>query len=100
MSERPISDLTLREMFTNAETLIRDLQDHLKNSFHPKSRSVEDLVQTHHIPAERDAVPDSTVRQQMKELLSSDDYSETLLKKLDQYLTAIEERSREAIANK
>ena len=100
MAERPIEQLTLREMFTNAESLIRDLQDHLQNSFHPKSRAAQELVRSHNIPSERDAISDSTVRHHVAELLGSDDYSETLIKKLDHYLAAIEERSREAIHNK
>jgi len=100
MTERPISDQTLRDMFTNAESLIRDLLDHLKNSFHPKSRALADLVKSHSMPADRDAIPDSTVRQHVSEMLSSDDYSATLLKKLNQYLIAIEERSTEAIKTK
>ena len=100
MAERPIEQLTLREMFTNAESLVRDLEDHLQKSFHPKSRAVVELVRSHNIPSERDAIPDSTIRQQVAELHSSDDYSETLIKELDQYLTAIEDRSREAISGK
>lgn len=100
MAERPIEQLTLREIFTNAESLIRDLQDHLQNSFQPKSRAVEDLVRSHNIASERDAIADSTVRHHVAEMLGSDDYSETLIRKLDQYLAAIEERAREAIHSK
>lgn len=100
MAERPIEELTLREMFTNAESLIRDLADHLQNSFHPKSRAVDDLVRSHNIPAERDAIPDGAVRNHVAALLSSDDYSESLIQKLEQYFTAIEERSQAAISAK
>jgi hypothetical protein len=100
MAERPIEQLTLREMFTNAESLIRDLKDHLQKSFHPKSRAVEQVVRSYNIPSERDAIPDSTIRHHVAEMLGSDDYSESLIKKLDQYLEAIESRSREAISSK
>jgi len=100
MAERPIEQLTLREMFTNAESLIRDLEDHLQKSFHPKSRAAHELVRSHNIPAARDAIPDSVVRHHVATLLSSDDYSESLLNKLDLYLTAIEERSHAAISGK
>jgi len=100
MADRSIEQLTLREMFTNAESLIRDLEDHLQNSFHPKSSAVEEKVRSHSIPSERDVIPDSTIRYHVAELLGSDDYSQLLIKKLDQYLAAIDERSRQAINTK
>ncbi|MBI3865445.1 MAG: hypothetical protein HY290_26515, partial [Planctomycetia bacterium] len=99
-AERPIDQLTLREMLTNAESLIRDLDDHLQKSFQPKSHAVEELVRSHNIPAERDAIPDSVVRHHVAALLSSHDYSETLIEKFDKYLTAIQERSQGAISGK
>jgi hypothetical protein len=100
MAEHPIEQLTLREMFTNAETLIRDLEDHLQHSFRPKARAVDEAVRTYDQPAERDAIPDSAIRHHVAALFSSDDYSESLIKKLDKYLAAIEERSQEAISSK
>ncbi|HEY3965338.1 MAG TPA: hypothetical protein VGM05_12355 [Planctomycetaceae bacterium] len=100
MAERPIEQLTLREMFTNAELLIRDLEDHLRNSFHPKSRAAEDAVRSHNIPAERDEIPDSAIRHHVAALFGSNDYSESLFKNLDNYLAAIEKRSQEAIQMK
>jgi hypothetical protein len=100
MAERPIEDLTLREMFSNAEWLIRDLTEHLQQSFYPRSRSLLDLVRTFNNPAELDAVPDGTVRSQVAALLGSDEYSQTLFQKLDRHLAAIEERSQTAISAK
>jgi hypothetical protein len=100
MAERPIEELTLREMFTNVEWLIRDLTEHLQQSFYPKSRALLESVRTFDNPAERDAVPDGTVRSQVAALLGSDDYSHTLFQKLDRHLAAIEERSQTAISAK
>lgn len=97
MAERPIEQLTLRDMFTNAEWLLRDVMAHLNQSFRPKSRAVHELVRSYHLPEERDAIPDSAVRSNMAALLSSDDYSRTLFQKLDRYLGAIEERAQGAI---
>ena len=100
MSERPIEQLTLRELFTDAEWLIRDLSAHLTQSFHPKSAALDELVRSYQVPAERDAVADSSVRAHAATLLASDDYSQTLFQKLDRYLTAIEEKSQIAVSSK
>jgi hypothetical protein len=100
MAERPIEQLTLREMFANAEWLIRDLTEHLRQSFHPKSRALIELVRTFNVPAERDSISDGVVRSQVAALLASDEYSQALFQKLDRYLAAIEERSQTAISAK
>ena len=100
MAERPIDQLTLREMFTNAEVLVRDLMEHLDKSFHPKSRALGEIVRSYSIPEERDAIPDGAVRTHMSTLLSSDDYSQAFFQKLDRYLQAIEDRSQVAISGK
>jgi hypothetical protein len=99
MAERPVEQLTLRDMFTNAEWLVRDLAAHLNQAFRPKSRALIELVETRS-PEERDAIPDSTVRSNMAAILSSDDYSQTLFQKLDRYLAAIDERAEGAIKAK
>jgi hypothetical protein len=100
MAERPIEELTLREMFTNSESLVRDFIEHLNKSFHPKARALGELVRSYNIPAERDAIPDGSVRAHVSTLLASDDYSQAFFQKLDQYLQAIEERSQVAISGK
>jgi hypothetical protein len=100
MAERPVDDLTLRELFTNAEWVIRDLADHLRQSFHPKSQALDELVRSYQIPEERDAIADTAVRTRAAALFSSDDYSQTMFEKLDRYLTAIDERSHTAISGK
>lgn len=100
MAERPIDDLTLREMFTNAEGLIRDLSGHLKQSFQYQSGALNEVVKSYKSAAERDAIPDATIRTNAAALLSSDDYSQVLFEKLDRYLTAIKHRSQVAIDGK
>jgi len=99
MAERPVEQLTLRDMFTNAEWLVRDLGAHLNQAFRPKSRALIELVEIR-VTEERDAIPDSTVRSNMAAILSSDDYSQTLFQKLDRYLAAIDERAEGAITAK
>jgi hypothetical protein len=100
MAERPIDQLTLRDLFTNAEWLIRDLTEHLKQSFHPKAQALDELVRPYNIPEERDAIADTAVRTHATALLISDDYSQNLIEKLDRYLTAIDDRSQTAISGK
>jgi hypothetical protein len=100
MPERPIDQLTLRDIFSETEWLIRELSEHLKQSFHPKARSLSELVRSYNIPEERDAIADSAVRTQVAALIGSDDYSQSLIEELDRYLTAIEERSQGALTSK
>ncbi len=100
MAERPIDQLTLRELFTNTEWLIRDLSEHLQQSFRPKSQALDELVRSYQVPEERDAIADSAVRTHAAAVLSSDDYSQNLIEKLDRYLEAIDERSHAAISGK
>jgi hypothetical protein len=100
MAELPIDQLTLRDLFTNAEWLIRDITEHLRQSFHPKSQALDELVRSFQVPEDRDAIADTAVRTQAAALLESDDYSQTLIEKLDRYLAAIDERSHTAISGK
>ncbi len=97
MAERPIEQLTLRDMFTQAEWVLRDLSAHLNQSFRPKARAVLEVVRSYQVPEERDSIPDGTVRTQVAALLGSDDYSQKLFQKLDEYLNAIEERAADAV---
>ena len=100
MAERPIDDLTLRELFTNTEWLIRDLTEHLQQSFRPKSQALDELVRSYQVPEERDAIADTAVRTHAAALLGSDDYSRTLVEQLECYLQAIDERSHAAVSGK
>jgi hypothetical protein len=100
MADRPIEQLTLRDIFSETEWLIRELSEHLKQSFHPKTRSLGELVRSYKIPDERNLIADSAVRTKAAALIANDDYSQTLIQKLDRCLTAIEERSQEALSSK
>ena len=100
MAERPVDQLTLREMFTGAEALLRDLEDHLRNSFLTRFREIQELAGSYTQVELCESIPDRTIRHHVAELLGSDDYAESLIKKLDQYLAAIAVRSQEAIESK
>lgn len=100
MAERPIEQLTLRELFTNAEWVVRELTEHLEQSFHPKLQALQEMVKSYAKAEERDQTPDSTVRTQVAAVLSSDDFSAALFEKLEKHLEAIDERSRQAAKEK
>jgi hypothetical protein len=100
MAERPIAQLTLRDIFSETEWLIRELSEHLKQSFHPKSRALNEMVRSSNLPDARDQIADSAIRIQAAAVIASDEYSQTLIQKLDRYLKAIEERSQEALGSK
>ena len=72
MAERPIDQLTLREMFTDAEWVIRDLTEHLKQNLHPKSRALDELVRSYRIPEERDAIADTAGKFPSAEEMTAD----------------------------
>lgn len=97
MDQRPIEQLTLRDLLSNAEWLVRETIQHLEQSFLPRARTAEDLVRSYNIPAERREISDSTVRSRMAALLGSDDYSQTMFSRLEQHLAAIDERAQRAI---
>ena len=97
MDDRPIEKLTLRELFTNAEGLVRELNEHLEQQFLPRLRAVDELVRSHAKPEERKEIADSTVRSRMAALLDSDDFSQKLYSRLERHLVAIDQGAAQAI---
>lgn len=97
MDDRPIAQLTLRELFTNAEGLVRELNEHLDQSFLPRLRAADEVVRTHAKVDERNDIADSTVRSRMAALFESDDFSQKLFSRLEQHLVAIDQGAAQAI---
>lgn len=100
MADRPVEQLTLREQFTTCEHLLRELIDHLDQSFLAKIRKLEEMVDPQDNPAnpmERAPVLDVNIRNHVAALLSSDDFSQTLHQKLDAFLAAIEQGAGRAL---
>jgi hypothetical protein len=96
VDDRPIEQLTLRELFGNAESLLRELNEHLEQAFRPRIRAVDEVVRSFANPADRDEIADSTVRSRMAALIGSDDFSQTLISRLERLLRAIEEGGQRA----
>ena len=88
--DRPIEQLTLREMFTNAERLTSELTEHLERGFLPKIHGLGKLVRP---PAELDpdeVVEDLTVRNHTAQVLDSEKFMAELFEKTERYLQAID----------
>lgn len=77
--------LPLREKFTNAERLTRELIEHLEQGFLPKLQQLRRVARKD----EEEGVTDKSVRDQCAQLLKSDDFTEKLTSDLQDYLDSI-----------
>lgn len=92
MPKRRLEDMTLREKFTGAERMCRELVDHLERGFAPRAKSLVKLVRPEKDGTEIDMdVEDVTVRNHAALVVESDDFARALYEKLGEYLAAIEE---------
>ena len=90
MAERPVEHLPLRELFTDADRLTRDLIVHLEQGFIPKVQQLNDVVQVDIDSSDDEEVPDLTVRLQSGRLFESEEFSKQLFDKIDRYYAAID----------
>ncbi len=90
MAGRSIDQLTLRELFKDAERLTREVTEHVDQGFTPKSLALTRLVSPSPGDPEYKRVEDLTVRNQVSEVLKSEDFTDQLHEKLVPYYTAIE----------
>ncbi|QDU06294.1 hypothetical protein V6x_60460 [Gimesia chilikensis] len=88
--KRDLSQLTLREMFSDTERLTAELADHLELGFLPKNQQLIRMVRVLPEGVEKRRVEDISVRNQAADLLKSDQFTQELFTKLDEYLEAIE----------
>ena len=91
MAERPPSEMTLREMLTDAERLTRELIEHLDQGFIPKLHTLRKMVRPTVSGGVDAEVEDISVRDTAVRVLKSEEYTEELYQKLKQYYTAIDE---------
>lgn len=91
MAERPISQLTLREMLSEAERLTRELTEHLDQSFIPKCHELSRLVRPiNGEPPDIRALEDVTVRTQAARILETENFTEAVFEKLANHSQAID----------
>lgn len=87
--QRSIEQLTLRDMFTEAERLTRELTEHLEQGFNPKVSELLQLVRPTPSGAPASNVEDITVRNHVADVLDSENFTARLYKTLDVYLEGI-----------
>ncbi len=91
MSDPPIEQLTLVEIFSQTDQLTRELCDHLEQGFLPKVESLQGLVDAAQQKTDQQQATDFTVHSQVANALSSDDFTQQLCTKLDRFLRAIDQ---------
>jgi len=93
MSEQAIEDQSLRERLGHAEQLLRELTEHLSQSFLPTLKRAQDLLEAN---GGEDAaeVADSTIRSVMAAVVKSDNFTQQLINSLDPYLRSIQHEVR------
>ena len=87
VAERPVSQQTLREQFTHAEQLTKELVDHLEHNFLPKIHDLKKLVQTE-LKGEA-VVEDITMRNHASTVLESARFADEISDKMTAYFTSI-----------
>ena len=90
MLGRPVEQLTLRELFIDAERLTRELIEHVEQGFLPKAHSLEKLVRVGLEENALDDVRDVTVRNRASELLESEKFTGELCERAEKYFAAID----------
>ena len=87
MAERPISQQTLREQFTHAEQLTKELIDHLEHNLLPKINDLRKLVSAE---LKGESVnEDITVRNHASKVLESLSFTDDVGDKMTAYFTSI-----------
>ena len=89
MAERPISQQTLREQFTHAEQLTKELIDHLEHSLLPKIHDLKKLAQSD-LKGETHS-EDETMRNHASNVLESARFAEDVSDRLTAYFTSIDQ---------
>ena len=90
MAEKPLEHLTLREKFTDAERLARELIEHLEQGFVPKAQSLIELVRPARSGTPAADVEDTTVRNTVSRVLETESFTNEVYAKLERYAKAIE----------
>ena len=91
MVDRPVSQLTLHNLFKDSERLTHELIEHLDRGFIPKVHDLRRLTRIHKSEPEAQPVEYVTVRSHSAQVLESEKFTHQLYEKLSKYLTAIDE---------
>ena len=92
MAERRADDMPLRDVFTEAERLARELIDHLENGFLPKASGLKELVEINEQGIGSDDVHDVTVRNQSAQLLERARFADGMYSRFDECIESINQK--------
>jgi hypothetical protein len=99
VDDRSPANLPLRELFTQAERLNREVIEHLEQSFMPRVNDLERLVRGFSNAAERTAISDVAIRNAAASVIKSDEFAQKLYKKMQAHVLAIHEGTRAILSN-
>ncbi len=91
MANPLMGTLTLREKLREAERLSRELGEHLEHGSLPKVQEALELARRAANPRLSESVSDNALRTHVDAVLSSHEYSLSVLRRLSDYLVAIEQ---------
>mgnify|MGYP000011726266 FL=1 len=85
-----LENVPLTDLCKQAERLTRELIDHLERNLIPKTQEFQTLVRPDSAYDTGSSVQDITIRNQVKTLMESQEFTEQLHRKTGQYLEAID----------
>ena len=89
MAERRIDDMPLRDVFTEADRLAREIVDHFEDGFLPKSTGLQELLEVNAQGIGSDDVHDVTVRNHVAQLLERARFADDLYTRFDECVETI-----------
>ena len=90
MVERSPDQLTLRQLFTEAERLTRELTEHLEQGFLPKVQNLVRLADPSHLDVHGNPAEDISIRNCVAQVLESELYTDRLYERIETYCAAID----------
>lgn len=90
MADTPVDELTLRELFTTAERLTRELAEHLEQGFLPQVNELRRMTRIDKTVPDFTARHDAHIRVTVQQVLSTDQFTHQLYRKLREYLEGID----------
>ena len=96
MAERPIPQQTLREQFTHAAQLTKELIDHLEHNLLPKIHDLKKLTQSE-LKGET-VVEDVSMRNRASLLLDSVQFADGISENMTAYFTSINQAVSQIIS--
>ena len=91
MPKPTIDHLPLRELFTGAERMTRDLIDHIERGFLPKCGRLNEICQPSSEQSSEEEIGDITIRNHATQVLNSEEFTHEFYGNTHTYLVAIDQ---------